>query len=207
MDHNYTKYRNLKQKDNILILGAFNGDFIREKAEEILLKNISIINTEPDIRLAKECLEYSQKHLPKHSAVFNIACFNKRGILSFINREASLLSGIEGINTQWTSNISYKSEVFSYTIQDLILWFNPTAIYCDIEGAELEVFENFNPFIFHASNLEHIAIASYHEREGVQTVEKLQPYFEQYSVWDVIRDIDESREAYRDNIVLHILKK
>lgn len=173
MDHNYLKYRELKNNDIILILGAYDGDFIREKKDEIIEKNVFVINIEPDIRLCRKMMEFIQKEIPLNATALNMAVSDKTGVSIFKNCNNHLTSGLKDIPSIWPEDTEFETKILMVKLDDLISMYNINCIFCDIEGAELEVFGE--SFLF--TEIDYIAIASYHLRDGVKTYINLSSYF------------------------------
>jgi FkbM family methyltransferase len=192
MDHNYTKYRELKTNDTVLILGAYDGDFIREKKYEILEKNIFVINIEPDIRLCQIGMNFILKEMPLNATFLNIAVSNKTGISVFKNCKNTLISSLADINRSWPEDTEFETRILTLKLDDLINMYNPDCIFCDIEGAELEVFGDSEYFV----DVDYIAIAAYHIRNGFPTFVPLRSYFDKRKmlIQKIIIDNDNKKE-------------
>lgn len=175
MDHNYLKYRELKPNDTILILGAYDGDFIREKKDEILQKNVFVINIEPDIRLCRIMMEFILKEMPVNATALNIALSNRTGISIFQNCHNTLISRLEDIPASWPKDTEFETRILTMNLDTVIGLYEPNCIFCDIEGAELEVFGDSTDF----RDVEYIAIAAYHIRNCLKTYIPLSAYLSQ----------------------------
>lgn len=184
MDHDYLKYRELKQDDVLLILGAYDGDFMREKKDEILDKNIYVINIEPDYRTFKICYDFIQKNLPLNATVLPVAVWKESGIISFSNSTVELASSITGIDG--ICPVLNQSKILGMSLDDILTMYKVTCVFADIEGAELDVFLSTEYFTFRY--VDYYAIASYHKRNGEPTWIKLSSYF-QKSNFDVTVDL------------------
>lgn len=178
MDHDYTKYRELKPDDTVLILGAYDGDFIRERKDEILEKNVFVICIEPDIRLCQQGMEFVRKEMPVNATFLNMAVSNKTGISFFQNCNNHLISSLADIPRSWPEDTAFETRIATIKLDDIINMYNPDCIFCDIEGAELEVFKDS----FYFNQVEYIAIAAYHIRDGEKTYIPLFAYFERHLI-------------------------
>ena len=178
MDHNYLKYRELKPNDTVLILGAYDGDFIREKKDEIIEKNVFVINIEPDIRLCKDMMEFIQSEMPLNATALNIAVSDRTGTAVFENKQNTLISGLKDIPSMyWTDKALFETKILTIALDYLIDLYDPNCIFCDIEGAELEVFGDSTSFY----NVEYIAIAAYHIRNNMKTFIFLSAFFSRFT--------------------------
>jgi len=193
MDHNYLKYRELKPNDTVLILGAYDGDFIREKKDEIIEKNVFVINVEPDIRLCKDMMEFILKEMPLNATALNIAVSDRTGTAVFENKQNTFISGLKDIPFMyWTDKALFETKILTIALDDLIKLYDPTCIFCDIEGAEIEAFTNSAYFAF----IPYIAIAAYHIRDGVKTFVRLSEYFSKkiLNSHKIIVDVDDFKK-------------
>jgi len=168
MEHDYLKYRPLQINDKIIVIGACIGDFMKEYKNEIISKNIKVINIEPNMDLCTHLMRWTIDNLPNNSIVLNIAITGKTKLCEFKNRENFLISNIGKSDFDF---INYKpSLVLSLSLKslfDILGWVD--AILCDIEGSEIDVFQ-FDPRCY-------CAIAAYHIMNGEPTYKKLSAIF------------------------------
>jgi FkbM family methyltransferase len=175
LDHDYLLYRKIQENDFIVILGAYDGDFVQEYYEELKRKKAFVLHIEPDSRTYNKCLKIDKKYGVSDS--LNAAVYDYTGIVEFAERENFLLSGPMEIDPIMPSDTVNFKEIQSFSLDDLLdLYPQTTCIFCDIEGAELEVFLNSKKVF----NIPYVSIASYHIRNEEPTVIKLQKYFEEY---------------------------
>lgn len=163
MDHDYHKFRGLHQNDIILVLGAFYGDYIREYKTKIIDKNVFVINVEPHKMMAAECSRWIADNMPGNAVCLNLAVFDKTGINDFDNKDVEGISSISIINNQFHRPVMYKDRVLTVPLDYLLSIVPVNCIFCDIEGAEIEVFENSKLVDY----VDYIAIAAYHVRDDI----------------------------------------
>lgn len=203
MDHDYLKYRSLKKDDIVLILGAYDGDFMREKKDEIVEKNVFVINIEPDTRLFRKCFDFVVSELPNNAVVLNMAVYNVNSIVQFHQKHFHQLSTLKHVQTQWHDITELETNVLTITLDALISLYRINCIFCDIEGAELEVFSD-SQFM---SEVDYIAIAAYHKRDGIETYHTLKEKFDNNIFLDmkkIIIDVDDSKP---DGTLLYIMER
>lgn len=186
IDHDYLALRPMKENDVILIIGAYDGDFMRQYKDEIIDKNVFIINIEPDYRTFKSCLEYANKNLPLNAVVLNIVLSDTTGKKIFDYKNYTQLSCIRGIESVMPCDTVKSVVVLSLTLDQLLNLFPVNCIFADIEGAELEVFIPSKKVL----DIDYVSIASYHIRDGKPTYLKLLDKFptsrvlDQHEKWD-----------------------
>jgi len=206
MDHDYLKYKSLEENSIIVILGAYNGDFMREYKDEILAKNIFVVNVEPDIRSYIDCAKFIYDFLPKNAVALPFVIGSYNGIVDFNNANHGMLSTVPSVSTQWKYETINQTKVVSITLKELMRICDITKIdylFCDIEGAELSQFTEGLCYSDY-KDIEYIAIASYHLVNGEQTYVKLNQYFSHEvfkSHFDIHLDIDDTRN---DGTVLYL---
>lgn len=174
MEHNYLKYRPLKQNDVILILGACLGEFMQEYKQEILDKNIYVINIEPNIELCAKMLLWIKDNLPLNATALNVAVSSKNEITKFRNNNNFLTSHLEKTESQFQNESGYDSKILVMTLDDIIDNYDIDCIFCDIEGSEIKAFKYYEYINIY------LAIASYHIVKGEPTYKKLKSNFEKY---------------------------
>ena len=188
MDHDYLKYRPLQPGDVVLVLGAFWGDFMMEYRDEILSKGVYVINVEPHQVNAMECSRWIHHNMPSNAVCLNLAVFDRCGLNVFSNKDVEGTSSIASINNQYDRPVSSCNAVLTVTLDYLLSIIPVNCVFADIEGAELEVFENSK--LIH--DVDYFAIAAYHVRPetGEKTFFRLTKYFKDAIVdqveWEMV---------------------
>jgi len=186
LDHDYLARRGLKENETILILGAYDGDFIKKYKKEIIEKNIFVINIEPDYRTYIECLEYINKYLPLNAVALNMIISDYTGRTMFDLMNYTQLSTMRGVESVMPCDVVHSNQLLSMSLDDFLSLYSVDCIFADIEGSELEVFI-YSKKVF---DVKYIAIASYHIRDGEPTYKKLLEKFpdaivlEDHEKWD-----------------------
>lgn len=202
MDHNYFLNFEMQPESTLLVLGALDGDFIREKKQEILKKNITVINVEPNLNSFKDLLNFSNSQMPRNALILNLAFSNKTGFAVFNNKQAPVLSCLNSIKEEKYGDCSGTfefSKVMTISLDDFLSLWNVDYIICDIEGAELDVFLNSKKI----REVSYYAIAAYHVVDGEETVHKLKNFFDTNNfITDVF--IDSERQ---DGTILYCERK
>ena len=182
MDHNYTYYSPLQQNDVVLILGATHGDFIRERRQEILDRNVFVVNVEPTLEGTQSLSEYIKHNLPYNAAVLSCALSDVPGILTLDVRSNLITSALEQrpeTNLRWPRPLLYKTRVLTLCFDGVVKAIGKVdKVFCDIEGSELEVFGTSKLI----DTIPYFAIAAYHMRDGVPTHETMRPMFPNHRI-------------------------
>jgi FkbM family methyltransferase len=175
MDHDYLKYRPLQHGDCVLVLGAFWGDFIREYKDDIINKGVYVINVEPHQYMSIECSKWIHDNMPSNAVCLNLAVFDRCGLNVFSNKDVEGTSSISSVNNQFNRPVESTNAVLTVTLDYLLSMIPVNCVFTDIEGAELEVFENSK--LIH--DVDYFAIAAYHVRPetGEKTFFRLTKYF------------------------------
>jgi FkbM family methyltransferase len=179
LDHNYLYYKGLEENDVVLILGATHGDFIREYKNEILQKNVFVINVEPTLEGIASLATYIKSNMPENACVLSCALSNYSTIEPMEIRGNLITSTLENrpeTNERWPMPLLYKTKVPVFTLDEVIMMADKVdKIFCDIEGSELEVFGYSNLI----KDVPYLAIAAYHLRNNQETHNDLVSMFYQ----------------------------
>lgn len=198
IDHNYLYFRPLEQNDVVLILGATHGDFIREYRNEILEKNVFVINVEPTLEGVFHLADYIKRNMPENACVLSCALADNPKIMSMDIRDNLITSTLEDrpeTNERWPMRLLYKQKVPVLNLDNIIdmAGFKITKVFADIEGSELEVFMHSETL----NTIPYIAIAAYHMRDGKPTHEKLTKHFgEFYKEYKIMVTGEPSRQKH-----------
>lgn len=181
LDHNYLYYRPLEQNDVVLILGATHGDFIREYKNEIIQKNVFVINVEPTLEGIISLSSYIKSNMPENACVLSCALADRPQIMSMDIRDNLITSTLENrpeTNERWPMRLLYRQKVPVLTLDEIIRManFKVNKLFADIEGSELEVI-GFSELVH---EIPYISIAGYHVRNGIQTWEIMNGWFSGY---------------------------
>jgi FkbM family methyltransferase len=168
IDHDYLAKRELKENDCILILGAYDGDFVKEYHEELKVKNCKVINVEPDYRNVYKCKEIDNQY--GVSETYQVVLYKYNGTIEFKLRKNWLLSGVSDIPPIMPSETEEIEMLKCYTLDTFLSKHKDiNVIFADIEGAELEVFLPSEKVF----QMDYVAIASYHVRNNEPTYKEL----------------------------------
>lgn len=130
--------------------------------------------------------------MPVNATFLNMAISNRTGISIFQNCHNTLISGLDDIPRSWPKDTAFETKILTIALDEIINLYEPNCIFCDIEGAELEVFGDSIYF----SQIEYIAVAAYHGRNGLKTYVPLMEYFSNYKMREkeIIIDRGENNE-------------
>lgn len=205
LDHNYLYFKPLEQNDVVVILGATHGDFIREYKNEILQKNIFVVNVEPTLEGVFHLSDYIKRNMPENACVLSFALSNKPSVTCMDIRDNLITSTLETrpeTNERWPMRLLYKQKTPVLHINSILqmLDYKVDKIFADIEGSELEVLKPSQL----ACDVPYISIAAYHVRDGKQTWELLKPQFEEegYSI-----TITDNCSRNKGEVVLFAMKE
>lgn len=168
LDHNYLYFEPLIENDVVLILGATNGDFIKEHKHEILQKNVFVINVEPTLEGVFHLSDYIKRNMPENASVISCAVSSLRGTMLMDIRENLITSTLENrpeTNQRWPMPLLYRQKTTVLSLDDILQTANVTKLFADIEGSEIDAVGG-SSLIY---NVPYIAIASYHIVDGEPT--------------------------------------
>lgn len=204
-DHNYTYYSELQPNDVVLVLGATKGDFMKERLHEIRQKNVFVINVEPTLEGIHELSTFIKQHLPENACVVSAAVSDFTGITTMDIRDNLITSTLESrpeTNERWPMQLLYKTKVPTVTLDCLLLMFPKIdKVFCDIEGSEIEVFNNLR-FTENATRIPYFAIAAYHLRDGEETWKRLSEMFPGYEI-----KVDGEPSFHKHEVVFFAIKR
>lgn len=146
----YTDILKLTKNENILDLGAYDGDTIREFCEITNNRYSHITALEPDAKNYKKLIKNTQDM--ENVTCLNMGAWNKKDTLIFEK------------NAGRNSKLSAKGECVQVTDVDSLL-IEPTFIKMDIEGAELKALEGAEQTI--KAYLPKLYVCAYHRNEDL----------------------------------------
>lgn len=146
----YTDILKLSENENIIDLGAYDGDTIREFCEITNNKYDHITALEPDAKNYKKLIKNTQDM--KNISCLNMGAWNKKDTLIFEK------------NAGRNSKLSSKGECVKVTDIDS-LDIPATFIKMDIEGAEMKALDGAKQTI--KNNLPRLYVCAYHRNEDL----------------------------------------
>lgn len=178
LDHNYLYYAPLKENDVVVILGATHGDFVREYKNEILAKNITVINVEPTLEGVLHLSNYIKQNMPENACVVSCAIADIPTTLSMDIRDNLITSTLENrpeTNERWPMKLLYKQKTLVLTLDNILEAVGKVdKLFMDIEGSEIEVLLPSEKIL----TVPYVAVAAYHIRNGQPTSSILTTWFE-----------------------------
>ncbi len=179
LDHDYLKYYELKQNDTIIDLGATNGEFSFINLKTLLEKNCFVVNIEPVNEQYARLALWIVKHMPNNAIVLSTGVWSENTCLT-LNVTDNVwcnMFEIHGHDVSSFTGFVRKHSAPVVTLDTIIeiAGNNVAFLKADIEGAELEAFENSKLL----RNVANFAIASYHIRNNEKTHIRLKKFFEE----------------------------
>jgi FkbM family methyltransferase len=177
LDHDYLKYYKIENKAILVDLGATNGEFIYINKEAILQTDAFVVNVEPVAEQYSRMADWINKNMPNNAIVLSTGVWKENTCLT-LNVTDNVWCNMFEIHGHDVSSFTSKvrSSAAPVITLDTVIEIAGGKIdflKADIEGAELEVFENCN----NLNKIANFAIASYHIRDDVKTYIRLEKFF------------------------------
>ncbi len=178
LDHDYLKYYTITDKSVLIDLGATNGEFIFINKDTILKTDAFVVNVEPVAEQYSRMADWINHNMPNNAIVLSTGVWKENTCLT-LNVTDNVWCNMFEIHGHDVSAVAstVRSSAAPVITLDTVIEIAGGKIdflKADIEGAELEVFENCK----NLDKIANFAIASYHIRDNVKTYIRLQKFFE-----------------------------